>query len=157
MLDSLTNEEIEIVVVGDGAKREWLVNRIKKYNFVKYFPPVPFDELSDLLCSADLHILFQKQSVVDTVMPSKLLGMMASSRPSLVTGNANSEVRKVLVESKGGIYKSNISAESIILEIKQLYGDKNKELKIGSNARKYVVEKYAKDTILSKIEERMSL
>ncbi len=157
MLDSFTNEEIEIVVVGDGAKKEWLVNRIKKYTFVKYFPPVPFDELSDLLCSADLHILFQKQSVVDTVMPSKLLGMMASSKPSLVTGNINSEVRKVLTESNGGIYKYDISAESIVFEIKKLFKDRNAKSGIGCNARKYVVEKYAKDNILSKIEKKIGL
>jgi colanic acid biosynthesis glycosyl transferase WcaI len=51
----------------------------------KYYPPVPYEELNDLLCR--FACAFQKNAVVDTVMPSKILGMMASAKPSIVTGN----------------------------------------------------------------------
>ena len=93
--------------MGDGAKKEWLCNKIKGFKNVKYYKPIEYKDLSNLLCSADLHILFQKNDVIDSVMPSKLLGMMASSRPSLITGNINSEVKIVIDESKGGFYVSD--------------------------------------------------
>ncbi|CAA6825994.1 MAG: Glycosyl transferase, group 1, partial [uncultured Sulfurovum sp.] len=76
--------EIEFIVVGAGAKKEWLVEQTKTMKNITHTMPVEYATLPDLLCSANLHILFQKNDVVDTVMPSKLLGMMASAVPSVV-------------------------------------------------------------------------
>lgn len=100
--NDLDDSKFEVIVVGDGSKKEWLIENIKSFNNVKYFPPVPYLELSDLLCSADMHILFQKPEVVDTVMPSKVLGMMASAKPSIIIGNNESEVKTIFETSEGG-------------------------------------------------------
>jgi len=82
--EAIDFERFEIVIVGDGSKRIWLEEAIAKYPEITLYPPVAYEELSDLLCSADAHILFQKLEVVDTVMPSKILGMMASAKPSIL-------------------------------------------------------------------------
>lgn len=157
LVEKLNGENMEIIVVGDGAKREWLCHKITEHSIVKYFPPVPFEQLSNLLCSADLHILFQKKNVIDTVMPSKLLGMMASGRPSIVIGNMKSEVRTVLLESKGGIYESNYNLNKILDEIEKLANNKNIAQEMGLNARNYVMDNFEKDKILSSLNNKIDV
>ena len=140
----------KIIVVGDGAKKEWLLDQIQAFQHVVYFPPVPYEELSDLLCSADLHVLFQKPDVIDTVMPSKVLGMMASACPSLIIGNEKSEVKKIFDDSKGGLYFTKYSSE-LINEMSQLLENQQAKKVMGKNARNYVIENYSKYQILSRM------
>ncbi len=145
-LEKLNN--IEVIVVGEGAEKEHLLQRIKHFNFVKHFNLVPYNELPSLLSSADLHVLFQKKDVIDTVMPSKILGMMASAKPSIVTGNLMSEVAKVFNDSKGGFYFDGKSINQIIEQITVLKEDKALCLKLGLNAKAYVEEKFSKGKVL---------
>ena len=143
---SLREEEIEFIVIGSGSKKEWLKEKIKFLKNVEYYPPVPYEELSDLLCSADLHILFQKSNVVDTVMPSKILGMMASQKPSIITGNLKSEVAMVIQESQAGMYFESSDIKSVVNSIKSIQENPND---MGENARKFVMSKFSSNKILS--------
>ena len=144
----------EIIVVGDGSKKEWVTQEIQHFENIKYYPPVPFDELSNLLCSADIHILFQKPEVVDTVMPSKVLGMMASSKPSIIIGNKESEVKSIFEVSGAGRYFSNYSKE-IINCIDEIISDKNSLLQNGIKSREYVIENFSKEKILLKMHNKL--
>ena len=143
-------QDIEVILVGEGAEKEKVVNEINQFDFVKHYNLVPFDELPLLLSSADLHILFQKTDVIDTVMPSKLLGMMASGKPSIVTGSMDSEVAKVYQESKGGYFFDGSSTDEIVNSILALKNDSKLREKLGDNARNYVVDKYSKEKVLNR-------
>lgn len=150
ILNHLKNiNNIEVILVGEGAEKENVLQKIKAYNFVKHYNLVPYEELPSLLSSADLHILFQKTDVIDTVMPSKILGMMASTKPSIVTGNLKSEVATVFEDSKGGFYFDSKSIEDIINKIILLKENKKMCLELGQNANAYVEEKYSKDKVLN--------
>jgi len=135
--------------VGDGAKRTWLEEEIKSYSGITLYPPVPYEDLSDLLCSADVHILFQKPEVVDTVMPSKILGMMASAKPSIITGHKQSEVAQAMTISEGGYYSSEKGIETVLKQLNTLVNDAILTQEMGKKARKYVTSNFAKDQILS--------
>ena len=150
----LEKEKVHITVIGNGTKKEWLLDQINNMGNVTYFPPVPYDELSDLLCSADLHLLFQKPNVIHTVMPSKVLGMMASSKPSIIIGNKESEVKTIIEASKGGLYFTEYN-EEVIKELKNLLRNRNDLIEMGNNARKYVIQKFSMSTILSSMEEKL--
>jgi colanic acid biosynthesis glycosyl transferase WcaI len=116
---------------------------------------VPYKELPNLLCSADLHILFQKENVIDAVMPSKLLGMMASAKPSLISGNPKSEVYRVLLESKGGKFFKPMELSQIIKFIKELKNHKELIPFYGQNARKYVIEHFSKEKVLKRFKNKI--
>lgn len=145
-------DAIEIIVVGDGSYKVNLMLILSHYNFVKFYPPVPYKDLNDLLCSVNIHFLFQKNNVLDTIMPSKILGMMASGRPSIITGNLISEVNTVIKESNGGYYFSQNNPENEIyktlLELKN--NPANNEM--GRKARKYIVNKFSEEAILSNVK-----
>lgn len=152
--NEIEEHKYEIVVVGDGSKKEWLLNEIKVFNHVSYYPPVPFEELSDLLCSADVHILFQKPEVIDTVMPSKVLGMMASAKPSIIMGNNKSEVKSIFEASGAGLYFSEYTT-AIVDGLNSLTTDKHKLQLQGEIARSYVIENFSKEKILSNMLKKL--
>lgn len=142
-------KDIEIIIVGDGSKKDWLVKETKKYSFIKHYYPVPYNELSDLLCSADLHFLFQKEKVKDTVMPSKILAMMASEKPLLLTGNKDSEIYSIIKESGSGNYFEVKELSEIIKYIHSLQNQKNLIKIFGKNGRNYVSINYEKNNVLN--------
>ena len=144
----------QIIVVGDGAKKDWLTEEINALDHVAYHPPVPYEELSDLLCSADLHILFQKTDVLDVVMPSKILGMMASGKPSLVIGNKASEIKQIFEISKGGLFFNNYS-NTLVNHLEKLIENPLRCEKMGKDAREYVLSNFSKDKILNNMTQKV--
>ncbi|GGG93686.1 colanic acid biosynthesis glycosyltransferase WcaI [Polaribacter pacificus] len=146
------NKQIELIIVGDGSKRSWLENELIGSKNVTLYPPVPYSELSDLLCSADLHFLFQKGDIIDAVMPSKILGMMASEKPSLITGNLNSEVSTIISESKAGAYFSSSELIKVLDFVSLVERDLSLRKEFGINARKYVSKNFSKDEVLKQFK-----
>ena len=144
-----------VVIVGDGAYRGQLVKAIEHLPHVTFHPPVPLKELSGLLRSADLHVLFQKPEVVNTVLPSKILGMMGSGKPSLVIGNEESETRTIFEDSKGGLYRTEYNA-SVISDIDGLRDDESRCLLMGQNAKNYIENNYSMEVILSNFVSELS-
>ena len=155
-VNAIDFDRFEIVIVGDGAKRVWLEEAIKTYSGIRLYPPVPYEDLSDLLCSADVHILFQKPEVVDTVMPSKILGMMASAKPSIITGHSESEVAQAMTTSQGGYYSSEKGIETVMKQLEMLVNNPTLAEEMGVKARDYVVSNFAKDKILASFLEQLS-
>ena len=141
--------DVELVVVGDGAKKDTLILELHKFNHVKCYDPVSYRELSDLLCSADVHILFQKENSIDTVMPSKILAMMASQKPSIITGNLESEVAEVIQESKGGYYFKSDDIKGVLFTVEELMYNTALGTELGVNAREYVTTHFSRQKILS--------
>jgi colanic acid biosynthesis glycosyl transferase WcaI len=147
------NNKVHVYLIGEGAKREDVVEKIKNFSNCTYFPPVRYEELNDLLCNADLHILFQKSTVVDTVMPSKILGMMASAKPSIVTGHEESEVKYNFEISNGGFYfYDENKLNQIMTKINHLIELPKDSGEIGNNARKFIIEKFSMEKILNNFE-----
>jgi colanic acid biosynthesis glycosyl transferase WcaI len=153
-----SHDGIEFVLVGEGAYRAEFIERLKKeglLGFVKYHEPIPYQDLRDLLCSADLHVLFQKSEVIDSVMPSKILGMMSSAKPSVITGDMSSEVARHIGMSQGWGYYTNDDVDLIAREILALKDDRARQHELGQRARAYMIENFSKDKILDSFIEKI--
>ncbi|SCY32919.1 colanic acid biosynthesis glycosyl transferase WcaI [Nonlabens sp. Hel1_33_55] len=152
---AIPQKDLDIIVVGAGSKMNWLKQNTD-YENIHFHDPVPYDQLPQLLSSADAHILFQKYDVVDTVMPSKLLGMMASGKPSLVLGNPASEVRNVIEDSEGGKYLSNYSVNDAVEIIKQWESDQAICEHMGKQAKSYVITNFSRSKILDRWVDKLA-
>ncbi len=150
------NNQVEFIIVGAGARKEWLIENTKDFNNVKHYLPVEYNTLANLLCSANLHILFQKNDVVDTVMPSKLLGMMASALPSVVTGSLESEVAKVFTKSKGGYFFDANNLKGVVEAIEELITDSDLSKQMGKNAREYIINNFSASSVLKNFQNRVN-
>lgn len=155
MMQAKNEAGIDIVIVGDGGYMPTLKKLLAGYSFVTFYPPVAYEELSDLLCSASLHFLFQKTDVLDSIMPSKLLGMMASAKPSIITGNENSEVAEIINQSKGGYYFCQAESNQLYDTVLKFKNDKDFTEKTGNNAREFIIGRFSENTILNGLDEKI--
>jgi len=149
------SKDVEFIIVGAGARKDKLVEETSDITNISHHEPIEFAELSNLLCSADLHILFQKNDVVDTVMPSKILGMMASAKPSIVTGNLKSESATLFGESEGGYFFDSDSLNDVIKAIDLLVSDVDIADKVGKKAREYIIDSFSKEKVLGSFKEKI--
>ncbi|WP_164510803.1 WcaI family glycosyltransferase [Nonlabens xiamenensis] len=146
---ALPIQHYDIIIVGAGSKYQALKSGLNQSN-IHFYEPVPLEELSDLLCSADAHFLFQKTNVLDTVMPSKLLGMMASAKPSLIMGNSSSEVKTVVEKAQAGMYMASPDLDLAVRQLEQWRLQPKLREEIGSKAREYVLHHYSRKEILDR-------
>jgi colanic acid biosynthesis glycosyl transferase WcaI len=140
-------------LVGEGAKRVEVESALKSSINCSYLPPLAYDQLNDLLCNADVHVLFQKTDMLDLVMPSKLLGMMASAKPVIVTGNKDSEIKTQFEKHQLGYFFSGNDID--ILKGKIIYLEAHPEIGrlVGLKAREFVIENYAIEKVLVQFEK----
>lgn len=148
-------ENIVFQVVGDGAKRKDLEAECLSFPNVSFHDPVSYENLPFLLSTADLHILFQKSDVIDTVMPSKLLGMLASGVISVVTGNKDSEIKEIFEENLIGFYSHSIDQEEVINFITKVKLHPDDFQNYTKNAQSYVIENFSKTKVLSKFRDKL--
>ena len=153
--NDLDKSRYDVIIVGDGAKKDWVLENTLNLSNVTYYPPVPYNELSDLLCSTDIHLLFQKPDLLDTVMPSKVLGMMASAKPSIIIGHKDSEINSTFKTTDAGLFFDHYSKE-VIKQLDQLTSEDTRMKNMGSNSRAYVLNHFSKEMILNRMLKKVN-
>jgi colanic acid biosynthesis glycosyl transferase WcaI len=142
---------IEIVICGEGT--DGLRQRAKDLPNVRFLPLQPLESLNELLGTADIHLLPQKPSAADLVMPSKLLGMVASGRPIVATAVEGTEVANVV--SKCGSVVPPDCPEALADAILQLAADPERRRELGRRARDFALASCEKDAIIAAFEREI--
>ncbi len=145
--------QITFVISGDGAGREDIVNRAERMPNLMLIPLQPYERLNELLNLADIHVLPQKPGFADLVMPSKLSGMLASSRPVIATANSDTEVGSIVGEV--GLRVPPGEAEALAEAILSLSQDMPLRARMGSTGRKFAERHFDKQVILNNFEANL--
>ena len=138
-------EKLNFTIVGDGPKLDWIKKQLNKQKNVRFYRLVKSSDLPRLLRSFDAHLLFQKNNILDSVMPSKLLGMMASKKPCFVKGNKESEIKKIIRVSESGIFFDDNNIEKITESIIEYLANKK-----AIEKKKIVTENFLKENFSQK-------
>jgi colanic acid biosynthesis glycosyl transferase WcaI len=143
------------LICGSGGGKERLMHLAKEYALenIVFLPLQPYAKLSALLASADLHLVLQKSSASDLVMPSKLTGILAAGGCVLVTAVPDTSLYEVVQQGEMGILVEPESVGALKNGIdKALYSDVSM---IKKNARSYAEQYLSKSKILSRLEMRL--
>ncbi|MDP9050333.1 MAG: glycosyltransferase WbuB [Acidobacteriota bacterium] len=141
---------IHFLFCGDGAFRKRLEELVSHRPNVTLLPLQPMDRLNDLLNVADIHLLPQRASAADLVMPSRLSAMLATGRPVIATAHAGTQVAQ-MVEGRGLAVPAE-DAEALHAAVSQLVEDEPLRLHFGRGAREYAVEHLGKQQVLKQFE-----
>jgi colanic acid biosynthesis glycosyl transferase WcaI len=141
---------LHFVFCGDGAFRSRLEALVSGHPNVTLLPLQPLDRLNDLLNSADVHLLPQKASAADLVMPSRLSAMLASGRPVIATAHPGTQVAQV-VEGRGLAIPAE-DAAALHAAVLLLVEDEELRLQLGRAAREYAVAHLGKQQVLDQFE-----
>jgi colanic acid biosynthesis glycosyl transferase WcaI len=154
--------EIVLVLCGNGAGRADLVQRCAGLPNVHFLDLQPLAHLSELLGMADVHMLPQRADAADLVMPSKLIGMLASGRPVLATAHAGTELAHVVQGAAQrnepcGMVVPPAEPLAFADALFQLALDPDTRYLMGEAARRYAEEHLHVDAVLGRFADRLAL
>ena len=144
------DQDLVWLLAGEGPTKAKLKKSVEGFKNVKVLPLQPATSINEWLNIADIHLLPQKEDAADLVMPSKLLGILASGRPLVASSPANSELGKLTEEA--GIRVEPGDAEGFATAIRRLSRDRELRTNLGSRGRQLVEERYCRETLLEKME-----
>ena len=140
------------VLCGAGAARERLMQIGTGLHNVRWLPLQPVEKLNELLNLADVHLLPQRADAADLVMPSKLLGMLASGRPVLATAHPGTQLAK-MVSSCGKVVEPGNAQEVAQGLLELLHAPQERE-RLGMEARK-AAQAWDKSSVLRGFESQL--
>ena len=92
------NKNIVWIISGEGPLKNYLFSKLGNFENVKFLPFQPIEKLPIWLNLADIHLIPQKISVSNLVLPSKLLGILSSSKPVIGIAKKNSDLDNIETE-----------------------------------------------------------
>jgi colanic acid biosynthesis glycosyl transferase WcaI len=145
-----SDPRVHFVFCGDGAFRMRLEAMVAHHANVTMLPLQPLDRLNELLNAADIHLLPQRASAADLVMPSRLSAMLSSGRPVIATAHPGTQVAMV-VEGRGLVVQPE-HPKDLELAVEQLVTDCELRWRLGLAAREFAVEHLGKQSVLEQFE-----
>lgn len=150
---SLQNEDkLLFILCGEGAARERLMQLGGDLRNVRWLLLQPMEKLNELLNLADVHLLPQRADVSDLVMPSKLLGMLASGRPVLATAHPGTQLAKV-ISSCGKVVEPG-NTQEVVQGLLELVHSPQGRATLGSAARQ-AAQAWDKTNVLRSFESKL--
>ena len=149
----LENENVQFIMCGSGSALERLKVLAKDLKNIIWLPLQPLERLNDFLNVADIHLLPQQAGAADLVMPSKLIGMLASGRPIIATADVGTQVEKVVQGC--GVVVAPGDNTAFSQSIKTLSEDVELRERLGVKARKYADNNLQYEVIMKKFEKEL--
>ena len=140
-----TNEDIQFILVGNGAYIEQVRQFIKDRNIanVTLLPFQPYEDISHVFSLGDVSLVISKPGVGANSVPSKTWSIMSASRPVLANFDEN-ELKIIIEENNCGIFTKAGDKVAFTDAILKLYNDRELCREMGSNGRKFVMDNLTK-------------
>jgi len=141
---------LHLIIAGNGPERPGLEERARSLglNHVRFCDLVAADLLGDFLSAADIHVIPQRRAAAGSVMPSKLLNIMAVGRPVVVTADPETDLAHAVRASAGGLVVEPESPEALARALESLAYNRKQREDCGASARRYVLARYGIDRVL---------
>ncbi len=145
--------QLKFVMAGDGTARARLQQAGAGLTNLRWLPLQPLERLNDLLGAADVHLLPQRADAADLVMPSKLIGMLASGRAIVGTATADTQLGRVL--DAVGVRVLPGDAAGLAKAVQALADDPARRKQLGQAARAYAEAHLSQQAIMSRFEGQL--
>lgn len=144
--------EVQIVLVGDGAEKQRLQERVSREGLdrVRFIDPIPKTEIPDLLAAADigLHCLADVDLFRSAVSPNKLYDYMAAGLPIIT--NTPGEVGSFVEESTGGVAVAPLALAAGLETLATLSAEDR--VAMGARARRHLEATRSRTAMARRIE-----
>lgn len=131
------DDSIRWVIVGGGTKRGELEAFVQAHDIVNAVlkPYQPREALGELLSLGNVHLVSVAENFSGLLVPSKFYGVLAAARPVLYVGPRESEVARVIEESKCGLVIEQRDSAGLVKAIETLHADPQLAQAMGRRAR----------------------
>lgn len=148
---------LQFVLVGDGAARPELERRAAALALrnLRFLPIQPVERLNDMLAAGDIHLVVQKRSAADLVMPSKLTNILAAGRACVATAEQGTALADVVSGFDTGLVTPPEDVPALVGAIRKLAEDDALRERMGANGRRYAERYLDRDAILERFEAQL--
>ncbi len=141
------NENIQFVVIGDGAYKNTLEELIKEKNVIniKLLPFQDYADISHVFSLGDAGLIISKKGVGNNSVPSKTWSIMSAERPVLASFDKGSELDKIITENNCGICVDADDKEALKGAILEMYENKDLLPDAGKKGREFIFKNLSKE------------
>ncbi|MFO0059137.1 MAG: glycosyltransferase WbuB [Cyanobacteriota bacterium] len=141
------------LLAGEGPSKEALAMATAGRDNVRLLPLQPVEQLNDWLNLADVHLLPQKAGAADLVLPSKLMGILASGRPLVASSPAGSELGQLAEQA--GLRVEPEDPRAFAMAVRRLVTDPELRERLGDRARQLAEQRFGRETVLGGLERKL--
>lgn len=147
--------DLRFVIVGDGARRAWLEQRLATLNLenITLLPYQPRSLVPQIYASSDVCLVPLKKGSARGTFPSKIYTIMASGRPAIVSVDADSEAAWVVQQAQCGLAVPPDDPDALAQAILQAYQERDTFRTYGKNGRRYVVQHHSRQAVARQYHE----
>ena len=138
------------LLAGEGPTKAALAEATAGLAQVRLLPLQPVERMDNWLNLADVHLLPQKAGAADVVLPSKLLGILASGRPVVASSPAGSELGDLAEQA--GLRVDPEDPIAFAAAVRRLVDDGELRNQLGRRARQLAVERFGQEAVLRTLE-----
>jgi len=144
------HENIKFIFCSSGPYKDQLQHQseTKRLTNVTFLPVQPKEKFNEFLNMADIHLVIQKASAEDLVMPSKLATILAVGGASLITASKGTSLYQMAEEGNFGYIVEPANEQSITDQILAITVDDQLEQK-RINARNYALKYLNVDRVMN--------
>ena len=128
---------IKFMFVGGGYKKSHIEAYVNYFGLrnITLHSYQPLDQLHLSLALADVSLISQLPQGYDCVAPSKLYGILASSKPVLYLGSHNSDIARLMQTYHNGITVASGEVQELADSVLNLYNHRDVCHRMGKNSR----------------------
>ena len=140
----LHQSPIEFCFIGDGPKKEQIINYKECFNLqnVRIFPYQPRNSLPLSLAACDLSVVGLMPGAEDTVAPCKFYGIIASSKAIILIAQEDCDLARFVLHHQIGIVVEPGESEFLATELLKLNDDRLRLANMQMNAYRVYKEHF---------------
>jgi glycosyltransferase involved in cell wall biosynthesis len=146
------DDEVRIVVVGEGSERRTFERRVREESLdnVLVLPPVPREDVPGLVGASDVTLtVFAPNPALEVNSPNKFFDSLAAGKPVVV--NVDGWLRQLVEENAAGVYAPGGDAEALARALSTLARQRERLGEMGENARALAVREFARDLLTDRL------
>jgi colanic acid biosynthesis glycosyl transferase WcaI len=142
--------EYLFLIAGEGASKARLHQAIQEKNIknIQFVSLQPYAQLPNFLATANVHLVLQKKSAADLVLPSKFITLLSAGATAVVTAEPGTSLYDIVVKEHTAYLCEPENQTALIQSIRDAVHQTKPE--IPNNARMYALRNLNKDAILGK-------
>ena len=149
-------KNFRLIIIGDGSKKEWAMNEVKKLNIEQYFEfynSYPLERMPSFFRHADvLLVSLLNKKVFNMTIPGKIQFYLSSGIP--IVGMICGAGAEVIQKSKGGFVCDSGNYLNLSKIIREIISLEKKDLqKIGEKGKEYANKEFSKTKLISKLNK----
>jgi colanic acid biosynthesis glycosyl transferase WcaI len=151
-----TIPNILFVIAGEGASKLKLIEYAasKHIDNILFLPLQPYSKLASFLAIADIHVVIQKRSAADLVLPSKFMSILSAGGIALVTAEPNTTLYEMIATNQLAYLCEPENTDAFVQNLKKILVEDSAHMAI--RARKYAEEQLSIDGILTEFTKNFN-